>query len=114
MGTGWNEIDFSWQRFVFASGFLLCPYLGLVSRNRSWREPAYQGLALFVVLFFASLVAVRGPFWGRYYSHVLGCWLLLALPAWARDDSAGQRRAQWTFLIGVGALQIVMMYWQII
>jgi hypothetical protein len=114
MGTGWNEIDFSWQRFVLASGFLLCPYLGLVSRNGSWREPAYQGLALFVVLFFASMVAVRGPFWGRYYSHVLGCWLLLALPAWARDDSAGRRYAQWTFLIGVGALQIMMMYRQII
>ncbi len=114
MGTGWNEIDFSWQRFVFASGFLLGPYIGLVLRNRSWREPAYQGLALFVVLFFASMVAVRGPFWGRYYSHVLGCWLLLALPAWARDDSAGRRLARWIFMVGVGGLQVAMMYWQMI
>ena len=114
MGNGWNEIDFSWQRFVLASSLLLGPYLGLVLRNRSWREPAYQGLAMFVWLFFASMVAVRGPFWGRYYSHVLGCWLLLALPAWMRDDSAGLRYSRRTFLIGVGAFQVVMMYLQII
>lgn len=79
MGVGWNTQDFSLLRFVFATSFLLAPYLPLAVTNRRLGEPLEAGLVLFVILFFASLIAVRGPFWSRYYSLVVGPTLLLAL-----------------------------------
>ena len=114
MGTGWNELDFSLKRFVFATGFLLGPYLPLIARNRRWREPAQLAFALFVLLFFISIVVVRGPFWGRYYSHVIGACVLLAQPAWTREADDGARLTMWTYLIGVSALQLLMLYWQML
>lgn len=111
MGTGWNELDFSVTRFVFATTFLLVPYLPLVLANRRWPEPETIALALFPLLFFASIVAVRGPFWSRYYSHAVGPWLLLAAPALARlAQSRAARPALVAYVGGVAAVQIAMLW----
>jgi hypothetical protein len=114
MGTGWNELDFSFPRFVFATGFLLGPYLPLACRNQRLREPMFLGLALFVGLFFLSLVAVRGPFWSRYYSLVVAPTLLLALPFLARAAVSSPWRVLLpVYVIAVAAVHYAMMAWHI-
>jgi hypothetical protein len=111
MGTGWNILDFSPQRFLFATSFLIGPYLPLVFRNRFIKEPFYMGVALFVILFFASLFAVRGPFWSRYYSHVVGPCLLLALPRLSQMLVTGMWRVPLpAYLFGVAAVQYAMLW----
>jgi len=105
MGSGWNELDFSFKRFVFAGGFLLGPYLPLMWRNRKILEPAYLGPALYVALFFLSMIVVRGPFWGRYYSHIVGCCVLLSLPALMLP---ARRLPLMAYLVAVALVQLTM------
>ncbi|MDP8225794.1 MAG: hypothetical protein P9L99_20710 [Candidatus Lernaella stagnicola] len=108
MGSGWNELDFSLTRFAFATGFLVCPYLPLVFGEQRW-DANRVALAAYPVLFLLSVTAVRGPYWSRYYSHLLGPLLLLAAPHLARLSR--QQRGAWlapTYVAGVAAVQYTM------
>lgn len=114
MGTGWNELDFSFSRFVFATAFLLGPYLPLLRYAEPRREPLQLGLLLFITLFFLSIVAVKGPFWSRYYSHVLAPILLLTAPHLSRAVvTSGWRYILPAYLIGIAGVQYAMLAWHI-
>jgi len=115
MGAGWNMLDFSLKRFVYATVLLLVPTLPLVALNRDWHRPPYAAFVLYILLFFGSIVAVRGPFWGRYYSHVLGAWLLLAAPGLARiEGEKSYRLPLCVFLAGTAAVQYALVLWNLL
>ncbi len=114
MGAGWNILDFSLKRFVYATLLLLAPTLPLVALNRNRHRPPHLAFALYILLFFGSIVVVRGPFWGRYYSHVLGAWLLLAAPGLALvEGEKSYRLPLCVFLTGTAAVQYALVFWNL-
>lgn len=115
MGAGWNVLDFSLQRFVYATLLLLGPFLPLVALNRDWRRPPYLAFTLYIALFFVSMVVVQGPFWGRYYSHLLGAWLLLAAPGLGRvERAAAYRLPLYVFIAGTALFEYAIVFWNLL
>jgi hypothetical protein len=111
MGTGWNRFDFAPLPFFYSTAFLLGPYAVAVAANGRLRAPVNFGFLLFIGLFFAAIFAVRGPFWGRYYSNVVGPCLALAAPGLARAGGNPRVRAPlYAFYVGTVAVQWGIIY----
>jgi hypothetical protein len=111
MGHGWNELDFALLPLLFCTFFLLGPFVVPVLRNRRILDPRYFAFALYFVLFWAAFVLVKGPFWTRYYSNVLGPCAVLSIPFFAEHAAAPRARAPlYAFLIGVAVVEHALVY----
>lgn len=68
----------------------------------------------FVVLFLASIAVVGGPFWSRYYAHVVGPWLVAAAPALGRlAIRDGSLAFSIVYLAATASVSYAMLTWMI-
>jgi hypothetical protein len=111
MGTGWNELDFSFWRFSHSTLIVLGALLPVMAFNKEILKSQYLAPALFIVLFFISIAIAKGPFWARYYGHVTGPCLILCLPVLAAvNEKASLRRPVLTYLFCAAMLGYWTMY----
>jgi hypothetical protein len=114
MGTGWNVLDHSLGRFAFATGFLLGPVLPFALASPRRIDPLRLGMLLFAALFLGGIAVTGGPFWSRYYSHILAPCLLAAAPGFERAGALpGSRDVLLVYLAGTAAVGYAMMAWHI-
>ncbi|MFP8879457.1 MAG: hypothetical protein VCE43_08350 [Myxococcota bacterium] len=114
MGTGWNVLDYSVQRFVFAAVFLLGAFLPFAAVGARQLRGLRLGMLVFSGLFLLGIALTGGPFWSRYYSHIVGPCLIAATPALGQlARLPGSLSAGVVYLGATAVVGYVMLYWQI-
>ncbi len=114
MGTGWNVLDFSLQRFVFSGAFLLGAFLPFAAVGVREIGGVRLGMLAYCGLFLLGIALTGGPFWSRYYSHIVGPCLIAATPALGRLALLpGSLSVGAVYLAATAGVGYAMLYWQI-
>jgi hypothetical protein len=114
MGTGWNVLDYSMQRFVFSTAFLLGAFLPFAAVGARQLSGMRLGMLVYSGLFLLGIVVTGGPFWSRYYAHIVGPCLIAATPALGQlARLPGSLSVGLVYLGACVAVSYAMLYWQI-
>lgn len=114
MGTGWNVLDYSVQRFMFATAFLLGAFLPFAAASARQLAGLRLGALVFSSLFLLGITLAGGPFWSRYYAHIVGPCLIAAAPALGQlARLPGSLSVGLVYLGATVVTGYAMLYWQI-
>ncbi len=114
MGKGWNVLDYSVQRFVFATAFMLGAFLPFAGVGARQLGGLRLGVLVFAALFLLGITLTGGPFWSRYYAHIVGPCLIAATPALGQlARLPGSLSVGLVYLCATVAVGYAMLYWQI-
>jgi hypothetical protein len=114
MGAGWNVLDYSVQRFVFGIAFLLGAFLPFAAVGARQLGGLRLGVLLYSGLFLLGIVVTGGPFWSRYYAHIVGPVLIAATPALGQIARLpGSLSLGLVYLGATAVVGYAMLYWQI-